>query len=34
LQHLVDISRVGMIYSGSAQWLLKEDVVIENCGVL
>lgn len=34
LKHLQDISRIGMIYSGHETWLLREDVIIADCGVL
>jgi len=34
LKHLQDISRIGMIYSGHETWLLREDVIISDCGVL
>jgi len=34
LKHLQEISRIGMMYSGSETWLLKEDVIITDCGVL
>ncbi len=34
LQHLQEVSRVGMVYTSSDTWVLKEEVVIVNCGVL
>jgi len=34
LEQLQDISRIGMMFSAKETWLLKEDVVIVNCGVL
>lgn len=34
LKYLQDISRIGMMYSGHETWLLKEDVIITDCGVL
>ncbi len=29
-----DISRVGMVYTSTDTWVLKEEVVVVNCGVL
>jgi peptidyl-prolyl isomerase F (cyclophilin D) len=34
LQHLQEISRIGMMYSSSDQWLLREEVIVTNCGLL
>jgi hypothetical protein len=34
LNHLQEVSRIGTFLAGKDTWLLKEEVVIVNCGVL